>query len=50
MGIRSLELVDSVYKPTPQERHAARKAILNHDPNALDVLKLLGLDNDDDNE
>jgi hypothetical protein len=47
MGIQSLELVDSVYKATPEERRKAKRAVLQHDPNAIDILQILGLVDDD---
>ena len=41
--IQSLELVGSVYVATPTEKRKARKAILQHDPTAIDILEILGL-------
>ena len=46
MGIQSLELVDSVYKATPEERRRAKRAVLQHDPSASDILAILGLVDD----
>jgi hypothetical protein len=44
--IQPLELVDSVYKATPEERRRAKRAVLQHDPNAIDILEILGLDDE----
>ncbi len=44
MAIRSLELVDYVYKASPEEKAKAKRAILQHDPDAIDIIEILGLD------
>ena len=44
--IRSLELIDSIYTPTPADKAKAKATILAHDPKALDIVEILGLDDD----
>ena len=44
--IQSLELVGSIYMATPSEKMAAKRAILQHDSKALDIVEILGLDDD----
>ena len=44
--IRSLELIDSIYTPTPGDKAKAKAAILAHDPKALDIVEILGLNDE----
>lgn len=44
--IQSLELVGSIYVNTAAEKVAAKRAVLSHEPNATDILEILGLSDD----
>jgi hypothetical protein len=44
--IRSLELIDSIYTPTPGDKVKAKAAILAHDAAATDILEILGLNDE----
>ena len=41
--IKSLELIDTIYTNTAAEKIAAKRAVLSHEPNATDILEILGL-------
>lgn len=43
MEINSQGIFESIYNATPTAKVAAKKAILQHDPNAIDILEILGL-------
>jgi hypothetical protein len=43
--IQPLELVGTIYMATPAEKAKAKRAVLQHDPDAIDILEILGLDN-----
>jgi hypothetical protein len=44
--IKPLELVGSIYTPTAADKAKAKAAILAHDPKALDIVEILGLDDE----
>lgn len=41
--IQSLEIIANAYECTPEVKQAATAAILAHDPLAIDILEMLGL-------
>lgn len=38
-------MLSSIYDATPESKVKAKAVILAHDPTALDILEILGLDN-----
>ena len=39
-------MLNSIYDATPQNRAKAKRVILAHDPAALDILEILGLNDE----
>ena len=44
MQLDSEIMLGSIYEATPQNRAKAKAVILSHDPTALDILEILGLE------
>ena len=44
--IKSLDIVAIAYESTPEQIEAARRVILTHDPTAVDIVEMLGLNLD----